>query len=147
MRTNIVSICGLILVTSLLGSCGSKPLLNKKAVEYKVIKDGIVTESDRHNYDPLGDTTFTRTQAFKVKRISDPNDKFVGTLYLKKVTKVGDLDVDESPQIVLIDSGEGKFVCQHYYDVKTAKIDEIKELSCVVTLLGENRFSPVSEVK
>jgi hypothetical protein len=141
-------------VVGLLSACSQGPppagqsesAVANTAPDYEISKNGIVKEENKHSYDALGDTTFMRTQAYKVRRVAKGKEGESRLLFLKYVIKVGDKDVSDGMAPVVIDKGEGELLCSNSYDVKTANYDTTPDPKCTYTVLGDSPLTPVNVV-
>lgn len=127
-----------------LAGCQEAGLTKSKPPAYEISKDGIVVETGKNVYQSLGDVTFRRTQNFKVRRNGDDASKVNTVLIAKVVVKVGGKDVSENYNSIVVDRGEGKLDCDHFYDVKLAKFDEAPDPVCTITVLGEVNIAPAT---
>lgn len=123
-----------------------QPLTAKEsaAEKYIVSKNGIVTETDRHEYQSLGDVTFYRTQNYKVQLLEDQNEGRNRILYVKIIIRVGGKDKSSYQEPIVIQNGEGELSCGYRYDLKIAKADEAADPECKITLLGDTTLNNVS---
>jgi uncharacterized lipoprotein YehR (DUF1307 family) len=141
-------------VVGLLSACGqSAPQTGQgasaaasSAPDYEISKNGIVKEENKHSYDSLGDTTFIRTQAYKVRRVTKGKQEESRLLFLKYVVKIGDKDASDGMAPIVIDKGEGELLCSSSYDVKTANYDTTPDPKCTYTVLGDSPLTPVNVV-
>lgn len=133
---------------SLLTACDqpAPAATSSKSPDYEISKNGIVKETDKRNYESLGDTTFQRSQVYKVRRVTKGGEKESRLLFLKAVLKVGGKDVSEGIATVVIDKGEGELACSNLYDVKIANYDTTPDPACTYTTLGDTPLNATNVV-
>jgi hypothetical protein len=114
-------------------SCGAAGGNNDNT--YKIEPEGGVETTDRNVYASLGDVTFTLNQKYKITLMGEGKQFHYLIVNAKK--KVGNKNVfDEKGVSLPIVDGSRTFDCNHSYDVKIGKEDDVNAPVCEFELVG-----------
>ena len=114
-------------------SCG--PTGMSKENTYKIEPEGGVETKDRNVYASLGDVTFSLNQKYKITLMGEGKEFHYLIVNAKK--KVGKKNVSDEKGVSLpILDGSRTFDCEHYYDVKIGKEDDVSAPVCEFELVG-----------
>lgn len=117
-----------------LSACG--PSEGKKENSYKISPEGAVETKNRNVYSSIGDVTFFMNQRYKITIMND-NEKKFHFLVVNVRQKVGNKNVEDEKGVLLpISDGSHIVDCQHYYDVKIGKEEDVSSPVCEFELIG-----------
>lgn len=115
-------------------SCGLAEGQSENA--YKISPEGAAETKNRNVYQSLGDVTFYMNQRYKITMMNGDQSKF-HYLIANVKKKVGDkVEADDKGALFEITDGSHIFDCDHYYDVKISKEDEVVPPVCEFELVG-----------
>lgn len=115
-------------------ACGA--VESKRENTYKISPEGAAETKNRNVYSSIGDVTFVMNQRYKITTMNDDEKKF-HFIVVNVKQKVGQKNVEDEKGVLLpISDGSHIFDCQHYYDVKIGKEEEVSSPVCEFELLG-----------
>ncbi len=121
-------------MASALSACGV--VERKSENNYKISLEGAVETKNRNVYSSIGDVTFVMNQRYKITIMNDDEKKF-HFLVVNVKQKVGNKNVEDEKGVLLpISDGSHIVDCEHYYDVKIGKEEDVSSPVCEFELVG-----------
>lgn len=130
-----------------LSGCQAQTSDGAKSTKYEIRKDGVFVESNKNVYDALGSENFVRTQTYRIRYVGNNPTSVNQLLVVKLKIRVGEQDISESYDTTVIDGGEGKLACAHFYDIKIVDDGKTPDPTCTLTVIGAVNLDPTAAVQ